>query len=237
MYLPDRDSDPLHAKHARLLSDQLALSLQVIDLSPTLRSLGVYRQLPLDWIPGRRLRALLVRWGKRHLLDSSRGRFISDRLSSQGSSWISRGNAYASSKHRLRAVILYQVSESQNLLVVGAANRTEWMTGMFSKWGCDHCADCMPLLHLYRSQLRELARHLHIPLEIIQKPADPDLLPGLGDKGALLGSFQTTDLILWALENQFPDRLLKDLPKDKVDFIRELTKTSRHMREAPYSLL
>lgn len=47
MYLPDRDSDPLHSKHARFLSEQLAIPLQVIDLSPMLRSLGVYRQLPL----------------------------------------------------------------------------------------------------------------------------------------------------------------------------------------------
>ncbi len=83
----------------------------------------------------------------------------------------------------------------------------------------------MPLLHLYRSQLQELARHLPIPFDLIQKPADPDLLPGLGDKGALLGSFQTTALILWALENRLPDHLLrKDLQKDKVDFIQELTK-------------
>jgi|GEM_PF-3320127 len=54
-------------------------------------------------------------------------------------------------------------------MVVGAANRTEWLTGTFTQFGCDHIADVMPILHLYRSQLEVLATHLHLPEEIRKK--------------------------------------------------------------------
>jgi NAD+ synthase len=63
-------------------------------------------------------------------------------------------------------------------MVVGAANRTEWLTGTFSKWGIDHCADIMPLLHLYRSQLEKIAEYIHVPEPIRKKAADPDVMPG-----------------------------------------------------------
>jgi len=76
------------------------------------------------------------------------------------------------------------------------------MTGTFTQFGCDHCADIMPLLHLYRSQLVPQAEYLNLPQEILSKKADPDVLPGLDDKGALLRSFDIVDQILWCLENE-----------------------------------
>jgi len=135
-------------------------------------------------------------------------------------------------------VILYKEAEHSQGLVIGAANKTEWMTGTFTQWGCDHCADLMPLLHLYRSQLIPLAEWLELPEEIIHKKADPDVLPGLDDKGELLGSFEEADLILWGLENQIP---LSDLEerfgKEKVNYIQTLADNSACYRETPYSLL
>jgi NH3-dependent NAD+ synthetase len=44
-------------------------------------------------------------------------------------------------KHRLRMVLLAYRADIDNLMVVGAANKTEWLAGTFSRWGCDHCAD------------------------------------------------------------------------------------------------
>jgi len=123
-------------------------------------------------------------------------------------------------------------------MVIGAANKTEWMTGTFTQWGCDHSADVMPLLHLYRNQLEILAEHLNLPEEIQTKKADPDILPGLNDKGELLGSFGEADQILWGLENQIdlPD-LEKRFSAEKVSYIQTLVRNSAHYRETPYSLL
>ncbi|MHA1483072.1 MAG: NAD(+) synthetase, partial [Candidatus Heimdallarchaeaceae archaeon] len=57
-------------------------------------------------------------------------------------------------------VKIYQYANQHNLMVVGAANKTEWLTGTFCKWGVDHCADIMPVIHIYRSHLEEIAKYL-----------------------------------------------------------------------------
>lgn len=237
-YLPERDSKPLHRRHATQLSQQLSVKLKVIKITPALRALRVYRLLPLSFFPGQKLKAWAVAYVKKQLLSRTDGEFLSARLTATGGSWVARANAYVSAKHRMRSVLLYKEAEHSQGLVIGAANKTEWMTGTFTQWGCDHCADLMPLLHLYRSQLIPLAEHLGLPEEIIHKKADPDVLPGLDDKGKLLGSFKEADLILWGLENQIP---LSDLEerfgKEKVNYIQTLVDNSAYYRETPYSLL
>ncbi len=237
IYMPDRDSKPIHRKHALLLARHLNIDLKIINISPALRRLGIYRLLPLSLIPGRRLKALLIKYGIKEFLSSPEGEFLSVRLDASGGPWVARSNAYACAKHRIRLAVLYKEAERSNGMVIGAANKTEWMTGTFTQWGCDHCADVMPLLHLYRSQLLPLAEYLVVPQEILQKKADPDLLPGLDDKGKLLGSFDIADQILWALEKGF---LLNDLAErfgsKQVDYIQLLVDSSAYYRETPYSL-
>jgi NAD+ synthase len=221
-----------------LLAAQLDAEFKIIKITPALRALRVYRLLPLSFFPGQKLKALAVAYGKKHFLSRTDGEFLSARLTATGGPWVARSNAYVSAKHRMRAVTLYKEAERNRGLVIGAANKTEWMTGTFTQWGCDHCADLMPLLHLYRSQLIPLAEHLGLPEDIIHKKADPDILPGLDDKGELLGSFKEADLILWGLENQIP---LSDLEgrfgKEKVKYIQTLVDNSAYYRETPYSLL
>lgn len=210
----------------------------MVKISPTLRKLGVYRLLPLRFIPGRKLKTIAIEFGKREFLSQTNGEFLSTRLGSSGGPWVARGNAYICAKHRVRMVLLYKEAEQSRGLVIGAANKTEWMTGTFTQWGCDHCADVMPILHLYRSQLILLAEHLGLPEEIRIKKADPDVLPGLDDKGELLGSFQDADLILWGLENQIPvEDLVGNFGAEKVNYIQTLVQNSSHYRETPYSLL
>jgi len=215
-YLPERDSKPLHGRHATLLAEQLDSELKTIKITPALRSLHVYRLLPLSFFPGQKLKSRAVAFGKKHLLPKRDDELLSTRLAATGGSWIARANAYASAKHRIRGMILYKEAERSRGLVIGAANKTEWMTGTFTHWGCDHCADLMPLLHLYRSQIITLAESMGLPEEIVRKKADPDILPGLDDKGKLLGSFKEADLILWGLENQIPQVDLEErFGKDK----------------------
>ena len=237
-YLPERDSKSIHRNHAILMGKKLGAELKILKITNALRALRIYSLLPLSFFPGRKLKSMVVNFGRREFLQHSQGEFLSIRLNGSGGSWVSRGNAYASAKHRVRSVVLYREAESLNGMVVGAANRTEWMTGTFTQFGCDHNADVMPLLHLYRSQLEDLAEHLNIPEEIRHKKADPDILPGLSDKGDLLGSFKDADLILWGIENRIN---LHDLEKrfgvDKVNYIQTLVTNSAYYRETPFSLL
>jgi len=120
-------------------------------------------------------------------------------------------------------VVLYQYAELNNLMVVGEANRTEWLTGTFSKWGVNHCADIMPVLHIYWSQLEQIAEYLEIPDFIWEKNADSDIIPRINNKGQLLSSFSLVDQVLVASENGFKvSELYEIYGKNNVDQILSL---------------
>ena len=237
LHMPERDSNPLHRQHARLLARHLGAAYHVRPITGMLRAAGSYRLLPLAYIPCRGLRARLVRWAQQRL-QLTDAALLAERLQPSGSSWLARGNAYAMAKHRMRMVWVYQFAEAHNALVVGAANRTEWLTGTFSRWGVDHCADVMPILHLFRSQVEALAAYLGLPAVIRQKAADPDLMPGVADKGRLLGDVRQVDAVLLGLERGItPKRLAEDFAPALVTRIVTLWERSRPMRESPYALL
>lgn len=230
--LPERDSRPIHRKHAKRLAEQLGIRLMVRSITPILRAVGSYRLLPLRFVPFRKARAQLVQFGKSRYLADQGANLLADRLNPEANSWVAKGNAYAIAKHRARMMVVYQYAEVHNLLVVGAANRTEWLTGTFSKWGVDHCADVMPLLHLYRSQLEQVAEFLQVPDFIRHKPADPDVIPGVDDKGELLGNFGTVDQILYGIENHVDlEELNRAYGEENVERVLTLWAYSGHMRE------
>ena len=140
LHMPERDSKRIHRDHARCMAEFLGVPLTTRSLSPLLCASGTYRLLPLRFIPGRRLRAWLVRYARsRFLKDESN--LLAGRLQPEANSWVAKGAAYAVTKHRFRMAVVYRYAQARNLMVVGAANRTEWLTGTFTKWGVDHCAD------------------------------------------------------------------------------------------------
>ncbi len=93
----------------------------------------------------------------------------------------------------------------------------------------------MPLLNIYKTQVRELARYLNIPVRIIGKPPSPDLMPGLADDEEVIRiSYEKMDLILLTLEKGWK---LSDIVKtlkieeDEVIYIKNLIQKSEHMRK------
>jgi NAD+ synthase len=234
--LPDKDSKIQHRKDARLIARSLDIPLVTHNISSALAKTGVYQLLPLRYVPGRKAKELLVRLGKAvEKIDNTK--VLSARLSPEPNSLAARGVAYGMSKHRMRMMMLYQHAEVHNLLVVGAANKTEVLTGTFTLWGCDQCADIMPISHLYRSQLEKLAEYLHIPKRIRKKPADPDIIPGINDKEELVGSFEVVDQILWGLEHGFDNESLSGrFGEEIVSRVVFLYDKFRFMREIPYSI-
>jgi NAD+ synthase len=234
--MPEQDSKRVHRQHARLMAAHLGVKLVVKRISPVLRAAGTYRLLPLRFLPAGKLRGWLVSFAKSILLDDEEKTLLMRRLQVDSNSWIAKGNAYAIAKHRVRMVVLYQYAEVRSLMVVGAANRTEWLTGTFSKWGVDHCADMMPILGLYRTQVEALAAYLQVPEEIRSKPADPDIMPGLSNKDVLLGDFMIVDQVLHGIEHGArAEQLRAAFDPEIVDWMFNLWKHSRHMRESPYT--
>jgi NAD+ synthase len=76
---------------------------------------------------------------------------------------------------RLRMIELYKRNELHHKgLVVGTSNYTELLLGYGTKHG-DIACDIAPILHLYKTQVRELATHLKIPDSITCKNPSPGL--------------------------------------------------------------
>jgi NAD+ synthase len=86
---------------------------------------------------------------------------------------LSRGNIIA----RVRMIILYYYANLHNYLVVGPSDRSEALIGFFTKYG-DGGADFYPCIHLYKTQMRNLAKYLNLPQKIAEKPSSPQLYPG-----------------------------------------------------------
>ena len=235
--LPEKDSKIIHRKHAKHLAKHLGIQLKITRINSILRSTGTYKLLPLRFIPGRKLRTNLVKFGRKKIVPKDGESILLKRLKPKANSWLAKANAYIMAKHRIRMVILYQYAEVRNLMVIGAANRTEWLTGTFSKWGVDHCADIMPIMHLYRTQLEQIAEYIQIPDYIRNKAADPDIIPTIDDKGDLLCSFNLADQILYGIENNFDkNTLCQKFGEKNVEQLYSLWEYSKHMRESPYHL-
>jgi NAD+ synthase len=103
-------------------------------------------------------------------------------------------------KPRLRMAVLYYFANSRNYLVAGTGNKSELACGYFTKYG-DGGVDILPLGDLLKTQVRELARELGIPEEIIVKPPSAGLWEGQTDEGEMGISYEELDKVLMAIES------------------------------------
>lgn len=80
---------------------------------------------------------------------------------------------FANTKSRLRMITLYQIAASRNGIVVGTGNKVEdFGVGFYTKYG-DGGVDISPIADLYKTEVRNLGRHLGVIIEIINaEPTD-----------------------------------------------------------------
>ncbi len=235
LIMPEKDTDPQAKEDALLIASELGVRVKVIDLTKGLEHFGIYDKVPIHLVP-RRLRGYVFRASYKALKASGMDSFPSF---TKGSNIVilRRVLAYGKIKHRLRAVTLYYEAELENLLVVGTANKSEWLSGFFVRYGCDYAADILPLKGLYKTQVRQLAHYLAVPDRIIDRVPSPDVVPGMKDED-ILGDYQTLDLILFGLETEIPQpRIAEELAisKERVARIASLVEISKYSRELPLS--
>ncbi len=240
LIMPEKDSKKEHTKDALNFARELNIETKLIDITPYLEELEIYKLFPLDkLLSWGRLKGALIRKAYHFYERKTEKRLFSESLlgfkDKEYSSYIAKGNAYYRVKHRLRMILLYLYGELENRLVVGAANKSEYKIGYFVKHGCDDATDIMPLLNLYKTQVRELASYLNIPARIIEKPPSPDVMPGLtNDEEVISISYEKLDLILLAIEKGWKiSDIVKaqEIKEDKVIYIKNLIQKSEHMRK------
>jgi NAD+ synthase len=108
-----------------------------------------------------------------------------------------RGNIMA----RQRMVVLYDQSAAWGGLVIGTSNKTEALLGYTTLFG-DSAAALQPIGDLYKTQVRQLARALNVPLSVQEKPPSADLWEGQTDEGELGYTYAEVDKVLYLLVDE-----------------------------------
>jgi NAD+ synthase len=111
-----------------------------------------------------------------------------------GADRIRRGNKMA----RERMAVLYDLSAAHSALVLGTSNKTELLLGYGTVHG-DLASAINPIGDLYKTQVRQLARHLGLPARILTKKPTADLYPGQTDEGELGFTYARVDRLLYFL--------------------------------------
>lgn len=117
----------------------------------------------------------------------------------------SKGNV----KARARMVMQYHIAGILGGLVLGTDHSAENITGFFTKWG-DGACDLAPLFGLSKRQVKQLARALGAPNQLIDKAPTADLeelAPSKTDEDALGLSYEQLDDFL---EGKNADKLVEE---------------------------
>ncbi|MCP4213874.1 MAG: NAD(+) synthase, partial [bacterium] len=110
--------------------------------------------------------------------------------------------AATNTKQRTRMMSLYYRADKDNRLVCGTTNKSETIQGFFVQYG-DGGVDIEPLAHLYKNQVYQLAEHLEVPREIIERAPSPDTYTfTVSDEEFYFRMpLDTMDYLLYAWEN------------------------------------
>ena len=257
LILPEKESNPASREYAVKHSEKLGLRTEVIDISPTLEAIGTYAKrdeiikrvfpefdlsfklklsLPPDLLAKDAFNVFSL------TVEDGRGHRKSIRLNKDALHGIT---AATNTKQRTRMLYLYGLAEKMGYLVCGTTNRSEFVQGYFVKYG-DGGVDMEPIAHLYKTQVYQLARHLGVIKEIIERPPSPDTfsLETSDEEFYFRMPYETLDLLLFAWEHKVTSSetgAVLGLQENQVarafrDFQAKFLAT-RYLRQMPPSLL
>jgi NAD+ synthase len=216
LIMPERESDPLSETLAKRLCRELKVEPTVMDITAALEGLDCYqlrddairRTFP-EYDPSKgytakiTLPSTLLEDGAIGVYSLTvvrpSGEVVSCRLRSQELLQIV---AATNCKQRMRMTVLYNHAESRQFAVVGTANKDEHVQGFYVKYG-DGGTDLQPILHLYKTQVRQLATHLRIPKEILYRTPATDTYSAGGTQQEFFFRlpFELMDLLWYAMEH------------------------------------
>ena len=192
-------SDPLDEHDAELVARHFSLTSVRIDLGPSYDALLAEAQKGLQTLPA-------------HVRAGTPVHPPSARL------------ALANIKPRLRMTTLYFLGRSLSYLVAGTSNRSELAIGFYTKYG-DGGSDLLPIGHLVKSEVRDLARELNIPPPIIERTPSAGLWLGQTDEEDM--EFSYADLERYLEEGP------QGVPPAVAMRIERLVRSTEHKRQLP----
>jgi NAD+ synthase len=251
--LPEMDSNPVSREYGRKLADSLGIECHEVNITPIVEGFGVYerrnaivQKLFPDVKPPYRFRLVLPQ----DLLDRERlnvysmemllpdGTTRKERLAHHDYMQLMASNDI---KQRIRMTQLYFEAERRYYVVCGTTNYPEMIEGFFVKYG-DGGVDIEPLTYLYKRQVFDLARHLNVPREIIDRTPSPDTysFPVSDQDFYFCMPYEILDYVIYAAEHDVDQNdvaralgLTTEQVSRAVREVKRRREASRLLRELP----
>lgn len=129
---------------------------------------------------------------------------------------------------RIRMALLYYYAATNNLLVLGTADKSELMIGYFTKFG-DAGADIFPIGELYKSQVRLLGKELQVPEQILQQPSSPGFWKGqIAEKEIGLPYGEIDRILESYLRNRWNRR---EFSQRKIKLVTDMISKNQHKKD------
>jgi len=161
-------------------------------------------------------------------------RNIYDKTLSYGNFDIADENLQA----RIRANILFYISNKENRIVLSTSNKSESAVGYTTIYG-DMAGGFSPIKDLYKTEVYEIAYFINkdkeiIPKNIIERPPSAELRPNQKDQDTL-PPYDVLDKILWLLIEEYKDKEdIKEFDKEIVEKVYDmLLKAEYKRKQAP----
>ncbi|MCU4155372.1 NAD(+) synthase [Carboxylicivirga sp. A043] len=144
-------------------------------------------------------------------------------------------------KQRSRMSMLYYHAEAKHYAVIGTPNKHEVQQGFFVKYG-DGGADVMPIGNLYKTQVYELARHIGVPQNIIDRIPTTDTYTAEQTQEEFFYQmpFEMMDLLWYGWENNYSPAEVAVALQKEVDEVEKVfknferkKKTTEYLRMPP----
>jgi NAD+ synthase len=143
---------------------------------------------------------------------------------------------------RVRMCILYYYANLLNRVVLGTTNKTEISIGYFTKYG-DGASDLSPIGDLYKTQVREFAKFLKIPNQLILKKSSARLWVDQQTENEIGLSFNDLDPILMfinkhnkknaVIDSSLLGKSFPHISKEKIDYLLDLIIKNQHKFSMP----
>jgi NAD+ synthase len=136
---------------------------------------------------------------------------------------------------RERMTILYDHSAAFEGLVLGTSNKTELLLGYGTQFG-DMASAINPIGDLYKTQLRQLAAHLGVPKQILDKAPSGDLWVGQTDEGELGFTYAEVDrLLVLLVDRRWQPAQLIEIGFDPkfIDRVLQIIRRNQYKRRLP----
>jgi len=242
-YLFDRSSQKKFQEYAQELANELKINFEMEDITKLSIERGAYKS-PIIKLIGfssvfNKIFLSLARLIYRFILKEDHLSLTLKRRDLEKAKLtkvlykpiIQDGEDSFSVRHILRREILERYATEKNLLLIGAANRTEFLIGWFIQDGIDDLP-IEPLLGLYKTHVRQLAAFLNISQKIINELPATDMIKGISDEYIIGISYEKIDRVLYLLEKGFDretiiNKGISPVEYDKIKAFNQLSNWKR----------